>query len=58
LDHALHALAEPAAAPPGPVKAEQLGAAQQIPLELLENVLLELRRADLLEDPGGRRWLT
>lgn len=52
VDYALRALAELAAAPSGPVKAEQLAAAQEIPPAFLENILHELRRAELVH---GRR---
>ena len=45
VDYALRALAELAAAPPGPpVKGERLAEAQGIPLKFLENILTELRR--------------
>jgi Rrf2 family protein len=53
VDYALRALAELAAAPPGPVKAEQLATAQQIPPKFLENILLELRRAELVASQRG-----
>ena len=52
VDYALRALAELAVAPPGPVKAERLATAQEIPLKFLENILLELRRAEIV---GSRR---
>ena len=49
VDYALRALAELAAAPPGqPVKGEQLASAQEIPLNFLENILLELRRSEIV----------
>jgi len=53
VDYALRALAELAVAPPGPVKAEQLATAQQIPLKFLENILLELRRAEIIGSQRG-----
>ena len=53
VDYALRALAELAAAPPGPVKAEQLATAQEIPLKFLENILLELRRAEIVASQRG-----
>jgi Rrf2 family protein len=53
VDYALRALAELAAAPPGPVTAERLATAQGIPLKFLENILLELRRAEIVSSPRG-----
>jgi Rrf2 family protein len=53
VDYALRALAELAAAPPGPVKAEQIATAQSIPLKFLENILLELRRAEIVTSRRG-----
>ena len=54
VDYALRALAELAAAPPGgTVKAEQLATAQEIPLNFLENILLELRRAEIVASQRG-----
>jgi Rrf2 family protein len=54
VDYALRALAELAAAPPGqPVKGEQLASAQEIPLNFLENILLELRRSELVASRRG-----
>jgi Rrf2 family protein len=53
VDYALRALAELAAAPPGPVTAERLAAAQEIPLNFLENILVELRRAEIVSSRRG-----
>jgi len=53
VDYALRALAELAVAPPGPVKAERLANAQGIPLTFLENILLELRRAEIVASQRG-----
>ena len=53
VDYALRALAELAASPPGPVKAERLATAQRIPLKFLENILLELRRAEIVSSQRG-----
>ncbi len=53
VDYAIRALAELAAAPAGPVKAERLAAAQGIPPAFLENILLELRRAELVAGQRG-----
>ena len=54
-DYALRAMAELAAAPPGPVKGERLASSQEIPLKFLENILTELRRAELVATPARRR---
>jgi Rrf2 family protein len=53
VDYALRALAELAAAPPGPVKAERLATAQGIPPKFLENILLELRHAEIVASQRG-----
>ena len=53
VDYALRAVLELAAAPPGFVKAERLAAAQEIPLKFLENILLELRRAEIVASQRG-----
>ena len=53
VDYALRAAAELAASPPGYVKAERLATAQQIPLKFLENILTELRRAELVATQRG-----
>jgi Rrf2 family protein len=54
VDYALRAMAELAAAPEGkPVKAERLADAQDIPLNFLENILLQLRHAGLVESRRG-----
>lgn len=53
VDYALRALAELAVSPPGPVKAERLANAQGIPLKFLENILLELRRAEIVSSQRG-----
>ena len=52
-DYALRAMAELAAAPPGPVKGERLASLQEIPLKFLENILTELRRAELVATQRG-----
>jgi Rrf2 family protein len=59
-DYAIRALAELAAAGPGPVKSERLVQAQQIPARFLENILSELRHANLLLSQRGAEggyWL-
>ena len=53
-DYAVRAAVELAAAgDAGPVKAEQISEAQGIPLNFLENILTELRRAGLVESRRG-----
>jgi Rrf2 family protein len=53
-DYALRAAAELAAAEgKGPVKGEQLARAQSIPPKFLENILLELRHAGLVQSQRG-----
>jgi Rrf2 family protein len=60
-DYALRAAAELAAAEgKGPVKGEQLARAQSIPPKFLENILLELRHAGLVQSQRGAEggyWL-
>jgi Rrf2 family protein len=53
VDYALRALAELAVAPAGHVKAERLATAQEIPLKFLENILVELRRAEIVTSQRG-----
>jgi Rrf2 family protein len=53
VDYALRALSELAAAPTAPVTAERLATAQEIPLKFLENILLELRRAEIVSSQRG-----
>ena len=53
VDYALRALAELAAAPPGPVTSERLAEAQGIPPKFLENILLELRRSEIVASQRG-----
>ena len=53
-DYAVRAAVELAASGgSGPVKAEQLSEAQGIPLNFLENILAELRRAGIVESRRG-----
>ena len=52
-DYALRAAAELASAGDGPVKAERIAQAQAIPLKFLENILLDLRNADLVLSRRG-----
>jgi Rrf2 family protein len=53
VDYAIRALAELAAAGEGPVKAEQLADAQDIPLNFLRDILSELRRDHLVRSQRG-----
>jgi Rrf2 family protein len=53
VDYALRALLELADAPPGPVKGEKLATAQEIPPKFLENILTELRRAEIVATQRG-----
>lgn len=59
-DYAIRALVELAAAGDGPVKAERLSQAQEIPLKFLENILLDLKHAGLVQSQRGAEggyWL-
>ena len=51
-DYACRAMAELAAGTP-PTKAERLATAQDIPLKFLENILLDLKHAGLVESQRG-----
>ncbi len=53
VDYALRALLELAAAPPGPVKGERLARSQDIPPKFLENILTELRHAEIVASQRG-----
>lgn len=53
VDYALRALAELSNADPGPMKAEQIARAQGIPPKFLENILLELRHAGVVNSQRG-----
>ncbi len=52
-DYALRAAAELAAAADGPVKTERIAQAQAIPVKFLENILLDLKHAGLVESRRG-----
>ena len=52
-DYAVRAAVELAAAGDGPVKAEQIADAQRIPVNFLENILAELKRAGIVESRRG-----
>jgi Rrf2 family protein len=61
VDYALRACAELAAAGDGPVKGDRIAQAQQIPLKFLENILLDLKHAGLVQSQRGAEggyWLT
>ena len=60
VDYAVRAAVELAAAGDGPVKGERIAEAQQIPLRFLENILLELKHAGLVQSQRGAEggyWL-
>lgn len=52
-DYAVRAAIELAASGDGPVKAETLADAQAIPLNFLENILVDLRRSGVVESKRG-----
>jgi Rrf2 family protein len=52
-DYAVRAAIELAAAGDGPVTAEAVASAQEIPLNFLENILVELTRAGIVESRRG-----
>jgi len=53
VDYAVRAAVELAVAGDGPVKGERIADAQQIPLNFLENILLELKHAGLVQSQRG-----
>ena len=61
VDYAVRAAVElAAAADDGPVKGDRIAAAQGIPLNFLENILLDMRQAGLVRSQRGREggyWL-
>ena len=61
VDYAVRASTElAAAAGSGPVKGDQLATAQKIPLKFLENILLDLKHAGLVQSQRGAEggyWL-
>jgi Rrf2 family protein len=60
VDYAVRAAVELAAAGEGPVKGERIAEAQRIPLKFLENILLELKHAGLVQSQRGAEggyWL-
>jgi Rrf2 family protein len=60
VDYAVRAAVELAVAGDGPVKGERIADAQKIPLKFLENILLELKHAGLVQSQRGAEggyWL-
>src|SRR5256886_4637661 len=60
VDYAVRAAVELAVAGDGPVKGERIAHSQQIPLKFLENILLELKHAGLVQSQRGAEggyWL-
>jgi Rrf2 family protein len=53
VDYAVRAAVELAAAGDGPVKGERIAEAQGIPLKFLENILLDLKHAGLVNSQRG-----
>jgi Rrf2 family protein len=53
VDYAVRALLELAVANDGPVKGERIAQAQEIPLKFLENILIDLRHANLVRAQRG-----
>ena len=59
-DYAIRALAELAAAGDGPVKADRIAQAQEIPIKFLENILLDLKNGGVVASRRGAEggyWL-
>ena len=52
-DYAIRAMVELAAADGGPLKAERIAQAQEIPLKFLENILGDLRHAGVVRSQRG-----
>jgi Rrf2 family protein len=60
VDYAVRAGVELAAGGDGPVKGDRIAAQQEIPLNFLENILLDMRQAGLVRSQRGREggyWL-
>jgi Rrf2 family protein len=53
-DYAVRAVLELAAADGGPLRREQIAQAQDIPTAFLQNILVELRHAEIVEAQRGR----
>jgi Rrf2 family protein len=59
-DYAIRAMVELAAAEGGPLKAERIAQAQEIPLKFLENIMTDLRQGALVRSQRGAEggyWL-
>jgi Rrf2 family protein len=59
-DYAIRALAEIASSHPRPVKADRVSQAQSIPTKFLENILVELKHAGIVQSQRGAEggyWL-
>ena len=52
-DYAIRATVELAAAEGGPLKAERIAQAQEIPLKFLENIMADLRQAGIVRSQRG-----
>jgi Rrf2 family protein len=52
-DYAIRAMVELAAAGEGPLKAERIAQAQEIPLKFLENIMTDLRQGGLVRSQRG-----
>ena len=60
-DYAIRATVELAAAGGGPLKAERIAQAQEIPIKFLENIMADLRQGGLVRSQRGTEggyWLT
>ena len=60
VDYAVRGLLELAVADDGPVKGERIAQAQDIPLKFLENILIDLRHANIVRAQRGAEggyWL-
>ena len=60
VDYAVRALLELAVAGEGPVKGERIAQTQEIPLKFLENILIDLRHANIVRAQRGAEggyWL-
>jgi Rrf2 family protein len=53
-DYAVRATIELAIAGGGPLKREQIAQAQEIPITFLQNILMDLRHAEIVEAQRGR----
>lgn len=58
VDYAVRAMVELAAAGGGPLKAEEIASAQNVPHRFLENILIEMRHARLVRSQRAPRAAT